>query len=148
MCNTGPTYSFTSSFNYHPLSLPLLSYCRWFCAALCPRQSASGCCSQPLPRFCLFSLSLSVLFSFCTVSSAAASALITMLRGKVTSREVVFLSHFLPPPPLPLLYCNPQLQTGPRVFIGWLQIGLFGYVFPWDFCMSLRHGASILSNNF
>lgn len=80
-------------------------------------------------------LPLLLLFSYSTVSSAAVSALITMLYRKDASRELVFLSRFLPPPS-PLLHGNPQLQTGLSVFIGWLQIGLLGSVSQPHFCMS------------
>lgn len=113
-----------------------LPFQRWFCAALCPRQCASGCCAQPLPPFGLSSLTLPLLFS--ALSSAAVSALIIMLCGKVASQEVaVSCSSSCVP------HDNPQLQTGLSVFSGRQQIGLFGSVFPPDFCISLRHGASM-----
>lgn len=73
----------------------------------CPRQSASGCCAQPLPPLGLFSPSPTLVFLLCCF-------LITMLGWKVAWLEVVFL--FLPPPPL---HGNPQLQTRPSVLI-WL----------------------------
>lgn len=118
-------------FSQQQLQLP---FQRWFCAALCPRQCASGCCAQPLPPFGLSSLTLPLLFS--ALSSAAVSALITMLCGKVASQEVAVSSSCVP-------HGNPQLQTGLSVFSGRQQIGLFGSVFPPDFCISLRHGASM-----
>lgn len=120
-------------FSQQQLQLP---FQRWFCAALCPRQCASGCCAQPLPPFGLSSLTLLLLFS--ALSSAAVSALITMLCGKVASQEVAVSRSSSCVP-----HDNPQLQTGLSVFSGRQQIGLFGSVFPPDFCISLRHGASM-----
>lgn len=53
----------------------------------CPRQSASGCCAQPLPRFGPFSLFPSLVFLLCCL-------LITMSGGKVASRESCLLVSF------------------------------------------------------
>lgn len=50
----------------------------------CPRQRASGCCAQPLPRFGPFSLYPSLVFLLCCL-------LITVSGGKVASRESCLL---------------------------------------------------------
>lgn len=75
------------------------------------------CLRLMCPTFTLIRLILSLLLllPYSAASSAAVSSLIAMLGGKVASREVVSLSHFLPP--LPPLHDNPQLQTGLNVFI-------------------------------
>ena len=105
---------------------------RWFCAALCPRQAASGCCAQPLPPFGLFSL-FSVLY--CLLSRLLWPWLLCCVEklphGKLSS----------PPPPLLSMVI---LSSTPDFFIGRLQIGLFGSVFPPDFCTSLRHGDTVV----